>query len=683
MNGKDAKAEQAQSTTSNADEDTLKRDISDPETYETSKKLKLSVSTSSENTVMNGASDNIIPSEIVSEYLKLDRLPSKVGALSALSNNEKKELENCLQIGKNDWRADWIGNLAYADKDISNPDRKSREKGRKPLFRWAERGKVGLKLLNNLLRYVHHLKETPKQAKKVLVSADSKSAQSIQDAVRRVSYDPIVLRQDGWTTAKSSTPIGASGGPHRIGEMVFWQGFAGVIIAYIHDDHLGDLWKAMWLEEFDTFDLEAEELDDAKRKYERRKKLKEQKMVHTPTSSTKQYSSTDISGTRRSGRYSAAAFSPKGIEHGIVLAVSYSRGSRPGVFWPARVMHFSEMQSAQSKRGSQKHKVDVVFLAPYWNAAPNLANNRKESYSESLSRHGSSIFSAGPLFELETIDASYESIQEYPYDGSRGLDIDQLMASFKFVGLPKAAFSRFIDAHRLALGLKTFSQKVMKSTSATDDLHLTTAGLFEAHPIAAQTASYPSAVLDLPFDHILSKMPATDSDDSDQIFDDMKSNEEPVLQLGAILKAMEPPNCWGLGKDDVTMVVDTPTKSSDSMPFASPSLPLSLDFADGKVSAVTLDRFTAGLVSLNSLLSDAIEDESSMSALLSKNLNQLLVKIPNDPAEFECSSTDTKRGHCKALIKLWIVVKVRLLYKRCGVFMFLKYQINKRFVDSW
>lgn len=65
--------------------------------------------------------------------------------------------------------------------------------------------------------------------------------------------------------------VGATGGPYRFGEMVYWQGYEGVVIAYLHDNDLGDLWKAMWLEEFDTFDLEAEELEDARRKYERKK----------------------------------------------------------------------------------------------------------------------------------------------------------------------------------------------------------------------------------------------------------------------------------------------------------------------------------------------------------------------------------------------------------------------------
>lgn len=594
-------------------------------------------------------SETEYPAEIVSKYLKLEALPSIIPSLPSLTRNEKHELENCLQIEKfGGWREDWIGNLAFADEDIANPDTNSREKGKQPLFRWAEKSKVGLKLLNCIIRFVYHLDETPKQAKKVLACADPTSANSIQDAVRRVSYDPIVLQEDGWTTQKSPTFTGASGCSHRIGEMVFWQGYTGVVIAYTHDDQYGDLWKAMWIEEFDTFDLEAEELDDARKKYERRKKLKEQRMLSSKPSAD---------ATRRSVRQSSADFSVKGIEHGIVLAVSYSRGSRPGVFWPARVVHFSEMTNSQSKRGKQKQKVEVVFLAPYWNASPLSYRSGRESYSETLSRHGNSIFNSGPLFELETIDASEESIQEYPYDGNQGLDIDQLRTSFKFAGLPKAAFPRFLDSHRLALALKTFSQKIMKSTPGIDELQKASAGLFEAHPISGQTADFPASVLNLPFEHILSEIPEVDSDDPDPTYNDLTSNTEPVLQLGLMLDSMKPPNCWGLRQDATLQDKESPQRISHPMPFASPSIPMKVDSINGELSSATLDRFTAGLSSLTSLFSEN-DDESSWRALLLKSLSNLLCQVPNVPSDSDILSTELKRAQCKALIRLWIVVKV-------------------------
>ena len=234
---------------------------------------------SHEIVTMNLSISGPSPSEaVVGQFVELTALPENCDALAPLTNTERKELERYLDFSKEEtWRGDWIGNLCFADKDVSNPDGKSRERSKKALFHWAEKGKLSRKLLNNLVRHVYNLDATPPQAKKILGSADPNSVESIQDAVRRVSYDPTVLEQDGWTTIKSKEPVGASGGPFRIGERVFWQGFEGVVIAYVHDHDIGDLWKAMWLEELDTFDLEVEELEDARRRFERKMKQKEVK----------------------------------------------------------------------------------------------------------------------------------------------------------------------------------------------------------------------------------------------------------------------------------------------------------------------------------------------------------------------------------------------------------------------
>jgi hypothetical protein len=590
---------------------------------------------------------------VIGRFVDLSPIPAKVKALPQLTSAERKELERYLDFSKDEtWREDWMGNLCFGDKDICNPDGKSRERSKKALFHWAAKGKTSRKLLNNLVRYVYNLKETPLQAKNILASADQTSIKSVQDAVRRVSYDPVVLQNDGWTTTKSKEPIGASGGPYRIGERVFWQGSEGVVIAYVHDHDIGDLWKAMWLEELDTFDLEVEELEDAKRRFERKMKQKEQQDAKTsgPVAAVK----LDPSSERRSGRKSSADFHVEGIEHGIILAVSYGRSARPGVFWPARVMHFSELQTGSQKRLSTKQKIEVVFLAPYWNSPAAIGSrNRSDSYTGSLQKHGSSIFSTGSLFEVESIDASPESIQPYTHDLDRGLDMDELSTSFRFAGLPKAAFSRFVESHRLALALRTYSTKVMKSTVA-DEIEKTTAGLFEAHPLAGQTPKFPEAVLHLPFQFILSQLPSVENENTQTSFN--KTSEEPALQLGVILDAMKPPTCWGQG-DDVTFHVNSnsPESAALSRPFASPAAPLSLSSIGGD-GAVSVDRFLAGLKSLSEVLS---KENESMSTLLIQNLSQLLSKVPTESIQISALSTDERKARLKALVKLWVIVKVR------------------------
>lgn len=588
---------------------------------------------------------------VISQYVDLHPLPDTVDALPPLTNAERKELERYLEFSKDEtWREDWMGNLAFADKEIYNPDGKSRERSKKPLFVWAEKGKVSLKLLNNLVRHVYNLEEVPLHAKKILAHADPKSVTSVQEAVRRISYDPVVLENDGWTTVRSSEPIGASGGPHRIGDKVFWQGYEGIVIAYVHDNDMGDLWKAMWLEELDTFDLEAEELEDARRRFERKMKQKEQQAVKGAGSvaSTKQ----DTVPERRSGKALSADFHVEGIEHGIILAVSFSRGARPGVFWPARVMHFSELQNVGSqKRLTMKHKLDVVFLAPYWNTPTNSGNrNRSESYADTIQKHGNSIFNAGPLFELESIDASPESIQAYPYDPDRGLDLDELSSSFRFAGLPKAAFSRFVQSHRLALGLKTYSQKIMQSTVATE-IDKTTASLFEAHPLAGQTPRFPDAVLHLPFEFILSHLPPVPSG-SEMSFSQV--DKEPALQIGVILEAMKPPTCWGQGDSfSLHVTKEAPESQPLLQPFASPTVALSFEkkYTNGTMS---VDPFLAGLDTLANSLGNPNE---SMSKLLVENLNQLLSKVPAGHDDLAALSLDDKKGQLRALVRLWIMVK--------------------------
>lgn len=598
--------------------------------------------------------------DIVRQFVELPPVQECAKDLPQLTNSEKNELERYLDFGADEsWKDDWMGSLAFADKEIQNPDGKSRERSKKSLFRWAGRGKLSRKLLYNLIRLVYNLKETPTQAKNILGNANSELGVSIQEAVRRVFYDPIVLQQDGWTTAKSDEPIGSSGGPHRIGERVVWQGHEGVVIAYVYDPDIGDLWKAMWLEEFDTFDLEVEELEDAKRRFERKLKLKEQQtgsaVAGVPqnkpvSSSTKQ----DPGAERRSGRHASADFQVKGIEHGIILAVSYGRGARPGVFWPARVIHFSEMQAAGTqKRSGSKQKIDVVFLAPYWNAFNALTGNRRlESFSDSLQRHGSSLFSSGPLFEIESIDVSPESIQEYPYDPDRGLDMDELSTSFKFAGLPNAAFDRFVASHRLALALKSYSQKVLRSTAATE-IDKTTAGLFEAHPLAGQTACFPDAVLHLPFSYILSQLPPIENSNGPLPLGE--HNEEPALQLGVVLEAMKPPACWGQGESNMHEANQTHGTTHSPKPFASPSVASSFE-STPQDGAVTVDRFISGLKHLSPLLKNETEP---MTNLLTQNLGQLLAQVPADVNELRTLPVEGKQARLRALVKLWIVVKVR------------------------
>eukprot|EP00957_Ditylum_brightwellii_P183728 13994016-Ditylum_brightwellii.AAC.1 len=52
-----------------------------------------------------------------------------------------------------------------------------------------------------------------------------------------------------------------------------------------------------------------------------------------------------------SRRFSASTtFTVDGIEHGIILAMPVHQNARIGVFWPARVMHISEIKALGSQQ---------------------------------------------------------------------------------------------------------------------------------------------------------------------------------------------------------------------------------------------------------------------------------------------------------------------------------------------
>jgi len=473
--------------------------------------------------------------EIVSMYADLEALPVRSSRIPALAPAEVRDLEKVLEFDETEtWRDDWAGNLAFADKEILNPQVKSgKQSFRQSLFEWAKNNTDNTRLIWNLVRYVCQMKSTPDPARRLLSGCDPNSLSSMEKTIRRTMYDPSILRQDGWTTAKSSEKVGATGGPFLIGERVRWDHADAVVIAYVHDDDMGDLWKAMWTDQEDhgghlTFDLEAEELFEAKRKYERSQQLKQRSMQASDTG-------------RVSSRLSLRTdFQVKGIEMGIVLAASFSKGARPGVYWPARVMHASEIVGSAGKRSSSKQKIDLIFLAPYWNSIDQASRGRRV---ESLSESGASVFSSGPLFLLETVEATEEMIREYPYDGKDGLDLIDLQTAFRFTGLPRAAFPRFLDSHRLALALRNYAKAHLDCQVTPTDK--ATAGLFETHPMAVQAPTFPPVVLHLPLEYILSQLPHPDNQQL-LAFSNSKERKEPVLQLGRIIDSMQPPQCWGI-----------------------------------------------------------------------------------------------------------------------------------------
>mmetsp|Transcript_18048 Transcript_18048/g.22099 ORF Transcript_18048/g.22099 Transcript_18048/m.22099 type:complete len:1366 (+) Transcript_18048:144-4241(+) len=484
--------------------------------------------------------------------VNLDPIPES-DPLPILLPREVAQVEHALQIGPKykdmsddyTWRDDWNGNLQLIDKDlIMNVDAVAKNPHAKqinlPFCEWVAKfakHSDDFICVRYLFSYVYNMKGTPAMAKRILAYFLQRPATSISErlkfiieASKRISYDPIVLTQDGWTTAKSDTPEGATGGAYLIGRKILWQRTEAIIIAFVRDEGLGDLWKCMWIEDFDTFDLEADELQEGMKRWERKVTRKQS---NKPGKVQKTISSTRFEQSRN--------FTVNGADDGIILATSYkAKGGRP---WPARIMHVKEVKAMghlSTRRSSSKNEIHVVFLAPYWNGQSTKTTNAKSS------------FATGSLFELETIDVSNETIQEYPYDGKLGtLSVDKLRSQFSFLGLPRAAFSRYLQSHRIALSLKAYANSEKARNVKSLDIqsgHVEAyASLTDTHPLSVTTYAFPDALLNLPFDFILSKYPPV----TEHVFnDDSAESTEPILQLKLMLNALIPPRCFGEQSDE-------------------------------------------------------------------------------------------------------------------------------------
>lgn len=256
--------------------------------------------------------------------------------------------------------------------------------------------------------------------------------------------------------------------------------------------------------------------------------------------SSKKRTSARASPPSGSTRFSATQnFHVDGIEHGIILAVPTSRNAQ-GVLWPARVRHVIEenrITSGNTRRNSSKNQINVVFLAPFWNG----------QYSSKISSDSKDAYSLGPLFEFDNIEVSEYNIQKYPFDA---ISLEKVRSSFRFLGVPNGVFPRYLDAHRLAVALRLYSVQHMSKdyASRSDDQVQASASLTESHALSVRTPLFPEVALTMPFEYMLSKLPHPSeiSVSSMGTDDDDESNDiEPTIDIGAICRSFEPPECFG------------------------------------------------------------------------------------------------------------------------------------------
>jgi len=465
----------------------------------------------------------------------LEPIPDKLPELPRLNSSEFAELERELQITFEDgWKEDWHSNLLLFDKEVvvNKEEIKNtpRIKELRCAFSELEEEEQCFRNICLLLFHVYHLVDTPPMAKRVLAhsfirnSANSyeERLQNIFDAIRRVSYDPVVLHQNGWIVLKAPVPENPAGGSHLIGRKIIWDKFEAVIVAFVKDEHLGDLWKARWMEDDVTFDLEAEEVLQAIKKYQK-KQAKLQAVV----------SSKAAAGGRSALSTGFGKNGLPGAEHGIILAMSGAQGARHGVLWPARIMHPGEAEGMGliGRKTTKKSMVHVYFIAPYWNG--NAARPKKGPAS--LSGCDEEFFSSGDLFSIELVDANSETMRPYPH---KNTDIRLLRGSFSFFGLPNAAFPRYVDAHRLAAALKQYAANVLSKKTGGNGSGKTYSE--DSHLLMRGAPSFPREVLDMSYNYILSTMPKYEGGVVKSSGDD---EVESCINIQGILSTMQYPNC--------------------------------------------------------------------------------------------------------------------------------------------
>ncbi|GMH96980.1 hypothetical protein TrVE_jg4547 [Triparma verrucosa] len=470
--------------------------------------------------------------------------------IPVLPQSERDFIARCLQLeyreGQFDWPEDWSGNLTLFFKEITV---KAHDSDQTITVGFAEHYQDHWRVLIKFFALVIKLEDMPAEAIRILTYAAARESMTttqkygfMVEAVQMTLFDKKVLQEDNWQTKPTKLPQETvdeggnvvrgmdHGGTHFIGRSVYWVGSEAIVVAFVRDDEIGDLWKVKWVNEIDTCDLEHSELIKGLKAWDRH--LARKAKVNGGGGSSKSHADTGGYQSKKSKvRYGDPEYIVPGIDKGIVLARSSHTGARPDVLWPARVMHHNETKLLQqSKRGRPKengtHSCELVFFCPYWGQSPGTSA-QKAGWS----------YPIASIFETENVEANKTCIQAY--GDLKEIDIAELRSSFALTGLAKSTFKYYVDAHRLALGFLNYAntslQPPQEANRATPDI----AVLQGCHVMSLQTPLFPSGLLELPWGYVLSGLDNSFSQSgTDQI-------REPPLNLQGMLAALERPHSIG------------------------------------------------------------------------------------------------------------------------------------------
>lgn len=268
---------------------------------------------------------------------------------------------------------------------------------------------------------------------------------------------------------------------------------------------------------------------------------------------------------------------------------------------------------------------------------------------------------SGPLFELDRIDANANNIQKYPFDS---LSIEKLQSSFRFLGLPKAVFPRYLDSHRLAVALKSYAKSHIPKVYSHDDENASaSASLTESHILSVKAPIFPQVVLNLPYDFILNKLPHPSEHATAASLSDGNSICEPTINIDHIVKAMSPPECFGKSKN-IDPVVGTALDTNTAILSPTREAKLSSETIDGLLNPHEEDTTWAlGNFASNFLL-DLFESNSNNNDLSSDgfaHIGQLILSLIAKLKQIANESDDgTKKRHSKTFLLQCIRVKVSM-----------------------
>ena len=249
------------------------------------------------------------------------------------------------------------------------------------------------------------------------------------------------------------------------------------------------------------------------------------------------------------------------------------------------------------------------------------------------------------------------------------ISLEKVESSFRFLGLPKAVFPRYLDAHRLAVALKTYSiRHITNDSSSRSDAQVeASASLLESHKLSVRTPQFPQVALTLPFDYILSKLPHP-SDMASMHNNDDETDIEPTIDIGAIIKSMSPPECFGIKptvseegdsslltpRDDNKDILQSPDPTFT--PACLPS-PATTKEALSSPEKWTINKFASDF--LFGLFASCNDDDIAIEGLahMEKLLTALITKLRQLSDVFGTYSASKRKAEMKTILCQILLIK--------------------------